>query len=450
MKILDVINKSWAIVPSVHEQIINVYKSHILRGEKLDFKALQPKKEFNEKNFELLGNKAIVPVTGPITKGFSFFSFFFRGSSTKTIKAGIIEALDDSSVEEIILNIDSPGGTVDGTFELADFIYESRGQKPIIAFSDGMIASAAYLIAASTDKILITGKTNEIGSIGVIATHIDYSEQNKKWGESVTEVVSGKYKNIYSPEKPLSDLGLKTLQDEVDYIFSIFATDVATRRNMPVEEIVNQEARIYIGQQASDAGLVDGITTFDELTASAPKTQIKGFENMNRDELHEKHPDLLSEIEDSAKKAGIKQGKNDGFKEGVEAERKRSSAFVALKSTYPGQENVIQEMMDNGTELSDAIIRLNAGEQLARETAQTNIEKEAPKEVATTEPPQPEIDKKQQTQENEELTEEKIKEEWDANPELKNEFESLDQYSAYRLAETSGQARIHGIHKGGV
>jgi len=179
------------------------------------------------------------------------------------LERDIRNALNDSGVGKIILYIDSPGGTVDGTFDLANFIFNNRGQKPIIAYTDGMMLSAAYAIGAAADAVFISGDTTMVGSIGIVAAHEDYSKLEEKIGIKTTEIYSGRYKRIISQYAPLSEEGKKTIQDEVDYLYSIFINDVAKFRGTTSKDVLSRMStdakRIFIGHQAITAGLVDGL-----------------------------------------------------------------------------------------------------------------------------------------------------------------------------------------------
>ena len=96
----------------------------------------------------------------------------------------------DPAVKAIVLSIDSPGGTVDGTDNLANAIFAARGKKPIVALGDGTLASAAYWIASGADQIFASDNSAKIGSIGVVATHEDYSRAEENAGVKVTEITA--------------------------------------------------------------------------------------------------------------------------------------------------------------------------------------------------------------------------------------------------------------------
>lgn len=96
-------------------------------------------------------------------------------TSYEDIFSAISEAIEDEKVEKILLDVDSPGGEVGGLFDLVDFIFNARNQKPIYSFANDCACSAAYAIASATNRIFIN-RTSCVGSIGVIATHLDVSE----------------------------------------------------------------------------------------------------------------------------------------------------------------------------------------------------------------------------------------------------------------------------------
>jgi len=272
MKLLDIMTAPWMIAPERLAEIRAIYQAH-MRGDKIDIKAIESQlviaigEKQERGQYDIQNGVAIIPLKGIVSKGSSFFSFFFSRALTTDVALMIKDALANGDVESILLDIDSPGGTVAGTQELAELIYASRGEKPIIAYSDGMIASAAYYIGAAADKIYISGDMPEIGSIGVVMTHFDYSKSDEMYGYKETDIFAGKYKRIATGNRPLSKEGKAYLQDQVDYVYSIFVNDVAKYRGVSIDEVLENMAdgKIFIGRQALDAGLVDGVSTFDQL-----------------------------------------------------------------------------------------------------------------------------------------------------------------------------------------
>lgn len=352
--IIDIVNGPWAIVPDRLIEIQGIYATH-LRGEKIsipDIEAKLGRKLDNRyQGFQIRDGIAVIPVEGAIAKRMNLFSQISGGASTQLIQRDLELALSDPKVKGVVLSIDSPGGTVDGTFELADYIYQSRGSKPIFAFSDGMICSAAYAIGSATDGIYITGHTNTIGSIGVVAAHRDYSGYEKNWGVKTTEITAGKYKRISSQYEPLSDEGRADIQDKVDALYSVFVDAVARHRGISTEQVLADMAdgRVFIGQQAVKNGLVDGVSTLDDLidgildgSISAGGQQQKGSKKasagvaeithekesiMDKEKLKAEHPELYDAlVAEGREQAAAEQG--DAVQAAIAGEKSRILALA--------------------------------------------------------------------------------------------------------------------------
>lgn len=270
MKVLDILNAPWAIHPDKYIQIREIYYRHVA-GEHADIAAIEAqlgRPLANEpKPYVLDNGVAVIPIEGIIAKRMDMFSAMSGGMSTQTVARNFRQALADPEAHSILLSIDSPGGEVDGTHELAQTIFRSRGAKPIFALADGMMASAAYWIGAAAEKVFIAGKTTQVGSIGVVATHIDRSERDRLMGLKYTEITAGKYKRTVSSHKPLDRAGEDLLQTDVDQIYSVFVDEVAQFRGVSSDKVLSDMAdgRIFIGQKAINAGLADGFATEGEL-----------------------------------------------------------------------------------------------------------------------------------------------------------------------------------------
>jgi signal peptide peptidase SppA len=139
-----------------------------------------------------------------------------------------------------------------------------------------MMASAAYWIGSAADQVYIGADTAAVGSIGVVASHTDYSRREEMLGIKTTEIYAGKYKRIASEHQPLSADGREYMQETVDYLYSVFVGEVAKQRGSDPETVHQNMAdgRIFTGQQAVSAGLVDGVSTLDQLIADMGASQI--------------------------------------------------------------------------------------------------------------------------------------------------------------------------------
>ncbi|WP_265045271.1 MULTISPECIES: S49 family peptidase [unclassified Wolbachia] len=220
----------------------------------------------------------VIPIHGILTKNSEAFDDILGMTSYEKICEEIEEALIDKEVETIILDIDSPGGEVNGLFDLSDFIYEARTKKRIVAIANDDAYSAAYAIASSAEKVLVT-RTSGVGSIGVIASHIDQSGFDEKQGIKYTTVFAGSRKNDLNPHEPITSESLESLQKEVDRLYEMFLQLIARNRGLSTEKIRSTEAGLYFGEKAIEIGLADGITTFSEFIdnyrRNMTKTEIK-------------------------------------------------------------------------------------------------------------------------------------------------------------------------------
>ncbi|MFT4314806.1 MAG: S49 family peptidase [Wolbachia pipientis] len=210
-----------------------------------------------------IARTAIIPIHGILTKKPGTFDDFLGMTSYEKIQEEIEEALENKEVETITLDIDSPGGEVNGVFDLADFIYSARGKKRIIAIANDDAYSAAYAIASSAEKVFVS-RTSGVGSIGVIASHIDQSGFDEKQGIKYTTIFAGSRKNDLNPHEPMTSESLESLQKEVDRLYEMFVQLIARNRGLSIEKIRSTEAGLYFGEKAVEIGLADGMTILSE------------------------------------------------------------------------------------------------------------------------------------------------------------------------------------------
>jgi signal peptide peptidase SppA len=312
--------KSWLIKPESFEVLARKFtqfhwmhtdRTDAVENLKKEMVSFRAKKE-SQDLYNLRNGIAIIPISGPLSKRMSFFSFLMGGSSFAYISKAFRSAIDDPEVEGIVLRIDSPGGTISGTEALGDLIFSARDKKPIIAFADGMMASAAYWIGSAADAI-VGESTADIGSIGVLMIHQDFSKMDEKRGLKITYLTAGKYKALGNDAEPLGEFARSVFQDELDYIYEIFINTVARNRGIEGDQALDMaDGRIFIGQQAKDIGLIDYVGNLNkaiELAKASSSGQIYnsniGANSMDIKELKEKHPDLVLEIHGE----GVKEGR---------------------------------------------------------------------------------------------------------------------------------------------
>jgi len=205
---------------------------------------------------------AVIPIHGSMVKRSLGVEAASGLTSYGDIAAMLDAALADPQVSGILLDIDSPGGEASGSFELARRVREVAAQKPVWAVANDAAYSAAYAIAASAQRLFVT-ETGGVGSIGVIALHVDQSVKDAKEGYHFTAITAGAHKNDYSPHEPLSDAAKTELQGEVDRLYAIFTEHVAAMRSLDLDAVRATEAGLYFGSNAVAQGLADGVQTLE-------------------------------------------------------------------------------------------------------------------------------------------------------------------------------------------
>jgi len=173
-------------------------------------------------------------------------------------------AAADPSISGILLDIDSPGGEAGGVFELAQRIREIDAIKPVWALACDSAFSAAYAIACAASRVLVT-QTSGLGSIGVIAMHVDQSARDIQQGYRFTAVTAGDFKGDLSPHEPLNPGSTARLQAEVDRLYGLFVDHVADMRAMPTKAVRATQAACYFGPEAIDVGLADALARSDQV-----------------------------------------------------------------------------------------------------------------------------------------------------------------------------------------
>lgn len=206
---------------------------------------------------------AVIPIYGTLvrrTQG-------LEAQSGLTSYAGIAQSLEtalaDPSVAAILLDIDSPGGESSGVFDLADRIRAATAIKPVWAVANDMAFSAAYALGSAASRLIVS-RTGGVGSIGVIAMHVDQSVKDQQDGIAYTAVFAGDRKNDLNPHAPISGEAHSFLQGEVNRIYDLFATTVAKHRGMGVNTIKGTQAALFFGADAVASGLADDVGTLDD------------------------------------------------------------------------------------------------------------------------------------------------------------------------------------------
>jgi len=242
----------WAIMPEKLEQIRLVVMQHIA-GTNI---AIQP----DASDMYSTGGVAVIPVIGTLTKRAYGLSAMSGIRTMGNIRADIQEAIDNPEISGIVLDIDSPGGTVDGTKELADFVAAAKQVKPIIAYANGLAASAAYWLASACTSVSAYD-TTQVGSIGVVVQHTEHSEAAKQAGVKETFIYRGQYKTVGNRSEPLSDGAKARIQARVDTYYGMFVDAICNHRGLDKETVLESIAtgETFIAAEALKLGLIDSI-----------------------------------------------------------------------------------------------------------------------------------------------------------------------------------------------
>lgn len=199
-----------------------------------------------------------VRIHGPLFPRYDIYTWWFGGTAYDVITAAVGMLDADAGVAQIVLDIDSNGGRVQGCFECSRAIASARASKPITAYVNDAGFSAGYALACAASRIVITD-TAGVGSIGVIGTHVDFSRMLESAGVKYTLITSGEKKADLSPTAPLSDRARAELQDEINRLGDLFFALVAENRGLDADAIRALQAGTYYGPAAVPAGLADEV-----------------------------------------------------------------------------------------------------------------------------------------------------------------------------------------------
>lgn len=199
----------------------------------------------------------VVAIAGPMIRNPDLLSqILFNAVDTEEITAAVREAASRPDIKAVFLEVDSPGGAVTGTPELAQAVADAGKQKPVYAFSSGLMCSAAYWVASQAQAVYVTPSAR-VGSIGVIQPIIDDSEAFKNAGLKVEVFAAGKFKSIGMPGVSLTDSQRECIQSNIAETAQDFHDAVLARgRKIPPEAMEGQDFSGKQAQRMNLAGVV--------------------------------------------------------------------------------------------------------------------------------------------------------------------------------------------------
>ena len=286
---------------------------------------------------------ALVTVQGGLSE------YYFGVGAYTSLRAMIEQCVTAEEIKSIVLEINSPGGDVNGLFECCNYILEAREKKSIVAHVTGMCCSAAYAIASSCSQIVATD-TSEIGSIGVYAEAVDYTEWEKKQGifSKIFRSKNAEKKN----QSPFTEEGAKDLQAKLDYYEDCFYSVIEKGRAIEKEKALEDfgHGAVFMASDAHERNMIDAIQSYDELinTLASSETDEEEAEGDDMDitamsaeerasvfnALVQAEPSLLAEVEGRVRAS----------------ERERINALNAERNE--GNAEIIDKAIAEGTELN--------------------------------------------------------------------------------------------------
>ena len=311
---------------------------------------------------EVRDGVAVISVVGPLFRYANLFTAISGASSYELLAKDFNAALENPDVHSIILDIDSPGGEVNGCAEFASMIFEARGKKPIIAYASGDAASGAYWIASACDHI-IASETSMLGSIGVVAVYRGSKDEN------ILEIVSSQ--SPYKRLDPNSDDGKSRLQSRIDDLATVFIESIAKHRGVDPPTVIKDfgGGDVFIGKNAINSGLADDIgslehiiqqqtnnqnpasqrgfsvialedsTVTDTITETNHKTEASERQALSLESLKANHPQLVEAIQQEIMASTQQQA----TQQGIVQERERMGAILSSEAAK-GREPLAQHL----------------------------------------------------------------------------------------------------------
>jgi signal peptide peptidase SppA len=219
------------------------------------------------------GSVTVIPIMGTMMKQASSFS---DNASTVRIRRQIQNAVRSGDIQSIVLHIDSPGGTVAGTQDLASEVKKANAKKPVFAFIEDMGASAAYWVASQATKVYAANDTTLIGSIGAFFGVYDMSKWAENNGVKPVLFTTGKYKTIF-PGQEITQEQIDYLQSRVEQMQAHFSEAVSGGRSLSAAELKTvTDGKVYLAGEATTLKLADGIKSFADVVAEAEAAKSPG------------------------------------------------------------------------------------------------------------------------------------------------------------------------------
>jgi signal peptide peptidase SppA len=348
-RLVRLISQPWAIHSEVLENWCQILDAKLAGHEiPAEFIAAASRSSAaqGEELFTRDGNIAIVPVVGTLVKANTMFSC---DSTYADLRQAVTAAENAKGITAILLDGDTPGGTVAGAQETGDFLARMSMRKPLYGWVDDLAASAGYWLLSQTRQIGAHAAA-DVGSIGVLAVHYDRSGRDQNMGVKRTVLAVGDFKAAGNDTGPLAPDERAYLMDRLTQTYGLFIAAVNKGRpQMSADNIRAMQSRIYKSAEARELGLIDHVMGRDEYIQYI-KTQTKGAVSVASrqgaramktvEELRAEHTDLIEQIEASAREGMItaKQAAETMSKALADAVATERSCLIALHAAIFGDE----------------------------------------------------------------------------------------------------------------
>ncbi|SDQ99595.1 S49 family peptidase [Pseudovibrio sp. Tun.PSC04-5.I4] len=315
--------------------------------------------EYQKSAYEVIDRKAVITISGALVNRGAYLNASSGLVSYEGIGALMRTAMVDDEVDGVLLDLNSPGGDAVGAFETTSLIRKLSEQKPIIAHVNGMAASAGYALACGCQEI-ISIPSGISGSIGVVVVHLNEADKDKMEGREFTFIHAGANKVDGHRHAPLSDAAKAGFQESVDDFYQRFVSSVADARGLNEDAVRGTEARTFTGDKAVELGLVDATGTFEE-ALECLSSHISSRSGISKGKMKmSKTGGPLAQSDDDARtlstaelEALKTEAHAEGVKAGVEQERERGSAILALEEAK-GRETMAMAAIQTGLSVEAA------------------------------------------------------------------------------------------------
>ena len=253
----------WAIIPEKFDELCEIIE---MRHDGVDLTRAEIeariRRDGQPQPIPSSGGTAVANVFGVLAPRMNMMTEISGGTSMEQLGQFIDQAVADSSIDRILLNIDSPGGNVALMQETADKIVEAGKTKPVIGIANAVAGSAAYKLLVAATEVIMT-PSGQVGSVGVLAAHRDTTAAEEKLGVNVQvfRVPENKAEGAFG--KPLSESAIEHRMNLISSYYETFSSFVADRRGVPLRMVQSEFGRVFTADTALQMGMVDRVASLD-------------------------------------------------------------------------------------------------------------------------------------------------------------------------------------------